>query len=1108
MGDLVMKKIFSIFIIASLACAAVVSCSKELADPNDKPVKVNPGEEENPGEEGQGEGEQNIPEGMIRLTFSVSSENDTPAESSAAADDTKTSWDKINGHQWSEGDQIRIIWNDGASDGQTEGVDYAIATVNAGSVSANVVDADYYYAVYPADAIYTLSLSEGKIEVEFGRNQSGSFSDANIMVAKTSKAAASLSFKNMTSILKFSTGASCNYTKVTFAANDKTKLNGKVSTTFAEPFAVEKVTTGSNRDLLTVNVTPNETYYLALLPDIDLDNGIGFKVEASSQLTGALSTGTLTMERNKVKNLGTIDNQIHTAWFITEDGTGKGTSWEDAGGPERLVQLIYPTVSRGAGQGLTAAYRLHKSTIYVAAGTYNIQKSNGDEVLAPHYNTGTLSATIKGGYPEGLTGTSTTGQDPAVNKTYFICNQTATTDHVFEVSGTNKVNDFTFDGISFTANTEATETAISGIALNYTSSSTSNLTFKNCIFEGLTSTASSGTYGGAAVYVYSSVAGKTVTFEGCTFEDNTAVRGGAVALCNTGAGGDISFNDCTFSGNVASSNQGGSVYVYASGKATFDGTDFVGDATTVNAANGAAIAIIKNASVTLQNGCSFTNLITSGSGGAIFNHGTLIADGTTFSGCKAKLGGAIHTDGDATIGSSETCSFTNNVVTQNGGAIHFQKTASGSDTPTLSVSNSSFSGNGSDVNAGIKGGGIAATSAAYEFTVANCTFSNLLAVNGGAVHTIGIGSISNSSFSSNDCTENGGAIYNSGTLTLDCCTITGKGKSTALTALLGGGLYNEGSATIQNNSVIEECALIAGDAHKGAGIWTGGAGSLTVNESIFRNNSCGYRGGGLFCEGTASINNSVFSSNHAANGGGIHTAAGSSLTITACSFLGNTATNGAALRTLGASGAIAKLIVFNSLFKDNVPASKTGNNGGAVQLTSNYSYNLIANTTFATTDGTALSTGGGSGDNAPTFYVVSCTFADNNPADFDRNYNKGWFYNNICASADFASSRDNLKKAQYYSIFGSDRFGAGGTTTPAATVTDLGKNCLGTFDTDHYPLNSSYSAHYSEGMTAGDIQALSFTNLSLTSAQLDLLGHDQKGNERNGKIMGAYVETE
>lgn len=1111
-----MKKITALLIIASFAFVAMVSCSKEeMANPNDPAEQQKQPGQETPGQEQPGE-DPVIPEGMILLNFSCSSENDAPADQ---ADETKTSWDGST-HAWSEGDQIRIIWGEG----DVEGTDYAIAEVVDGQVSAVVADADYYYAVYPATATYTYTAAEGKISVKFERGQSGCFSDANIMAAKTSKAAASFNFKNMTGIIKFTLAAESPYGSINFSANDKTVLNGWVDTTFPDTFAVTTragANTGKDaynnsqyNNMLSVSgLSAGGTYYVAVLPDVTLSNGIGFNVyKSGSQSTGALSTGALTIARSKVKALPVIDYQIHESWFITEDGTGKGTSWDDAGGPERLVQLIYPDQSRGAGAGLTAAWRLHKSTIYVAAGTYNIQAANGDEVLAPHYNTSTLTATIKGGYPTGLTGTATTGYDPENNATQFICNEAATTDHVFAVSGTNKVNNFTFEGITFTANPSATETAISGIAFSYTSSVSSNVTFKDCIFKDLVSTAASGTYGGSAAFVYSSVAGKSVTFDGCSFVDNTAVRGGAVALCNTGAGGDITFKDCSFTRNIASSNQGGSVYIYASGKATFDNTSFEGDGTTNNAANGAAIAIIKSASVTLQNGCTFSNLLTGGSGGAIFNHGTLIADETTFSGCKAKLGGAIHTDGEATIGSTAACTFTNNVATQNGGSIHFQKTSSGADTPTLTVSNSSFSGNGSDVNAAQKGGAIAATSAAYEYTISNCSFSNLVAQNGGAIHNVGIGTVNNgSTFTGCDASENGGAIYNGGTLTLDGGTITGKGKGTSyyLSVVTGGGIYNTGTATLQNGTIVQNCSISShSSTGYGAGIWNNGTLNISGNCEI-KNNYCAYRGAGFHNEadtGIATIRNTTFSGNECANGSAVNCMAGSETFIDGCTFTNNTATNGSAIRTVGgSSSAIAKVKVFNTLIEGNTSGSSTNaQNNGTVQI-AGYGVALFANCTIRnnTTPGStaALTVNGSNGK----IYAVSCTMSENG-ADITRGSSYLEVHNSILMDGADNPSNVVIEKSYWYGhLYGASR----------SDKTDGVEFSLNSFDSAKgvYPLNSTYSSIYTQGMSVAELQAMSFSNLSLNSEQLSLLAKDQKGNPRvvndvDNKIMGAYVLTE
>lgn len=584
-----MKKFYMLFIGAAILGSATVSCNKIDPVVPDDPVKE---EDVNEGNENQ-----TPADGTVLLTFSVSQEGDANDES------TKTSWDGAT-HAWSAGDQIRIIWGEGESD-------YVDAEVVDGKVSATVADADYYYAVYPTSADYTFTAAEGKISVSFGRNQSGSFADANIMAAKTSKSAAAFSFKNMTSILKFSTGASAAYTKVTFAANDLAKLNGTVSTTFDEPFTVQNA--GTNGDLLTVDgVTAGNTYYVAVLPGITLANGLGFKVNATNQDTGALSTGSLIMGRSSVKNLGVIDNMIHKDWFIKEGGTGKGTSWEDAGGAERLVQLIYPTQSRGTGSGLTAAYRLHKATIHVAAGTYNIQAANDDEVLAPHYSTGSLDFTIKGGYPTNLSGTATTGQDPANNATNFICNQVDAADRVFLLSDANEIPSVTFDGITFPANGAS---LAPGTAFDFNSTAASTVKFKSCTFSGFVQ---SGTVNGGPVYVQNTGAA-TINFDGCTFSGNTCNTGGAIYLYNANA--TVSFTDCSFSGNEAK-QAGGAMRARSFASLTITGGSFSNNVLTATGNNGYGAAISVDA-------------------------GTVDVVGTKFIGNRSNIGSALYVTGSS-----------------------------------------------------------------------------------------------------------------------------------------------------------------------------------------------------------------------------------------------------------------------------------------------------------------------------------------------------------------------------------------------------------------------------------------------------------------------------
>lgn len=642
-----MKKIYLVLMGVAALSFATLSCSKEVSDPS---LQEQNQKEETVKEEPSGD--TPVPEGMIRLTFGVSQEGDASANE---GDDTKTTWDGST-HGWSAGDQIRIIFGEG----DVEGKDYVDVDVDVvdGKVTAVVPDTAYYYAVYPTTAQYSFTAAEGKISVSFGRNQGGTFKDANIMAAKTSKAAASFNFKNMTSILKFTTAVGSPYTKIDFAANDKVKLNGTVSTTFpADPaeFAVG-VTPDSKNDgqIVSTNIAADRTYYLAVLPGTTLSNGIGFKVTKSgAQSTGSLSTSVLSMERCAVRALpSAIDDLIHESWFITETGSGKkdGTSWENAGDAARLVQLIYPTQTRGDGQGLTAAWRLHKATIYVAAGTYNIQAANGGVALAPSYNTSTLTATIKGGYPTGLSGTETSGQDVNNNKTIFQCNQQDSDDRVFAFTETFS-GDITFDGIQFPANGNSHD--VGTVLFVNSANVTGALRFKNCSFTNFVQT---GTISGGPIYIQNTGKSAKVSFSGCKFSGNQCNTGGAVYI-NESVKGVVEFKEgCTFSNNKAASGAGGGCIRARAGSLVVDDCSFEGlgieNSSTVTAGNGGAIQA-DGAKLDIR-GSRFNNFMVKTSGAAIYASNEAFISNCSFTSNKAKgsnntSGGIIYVHGTGKI---------------------------------------------------------------------------------------------------------------------------------------------------------------------------------------------------------------------------------------------------------------------------------------------------------------------------------------------------------------------------------------------------------------------------------------------------------------------------
>jgi predicted outer membrane repeat protein len=137
------------------------------------------------------------------------------------------------------------------------------------------------------------------------------------------------------------------------------------------------------------------------------------------------------------------------------------------------------------------------------------------------------------------------------------------------------------------------------------------------------------------------------------------------------------------------------------------------------------------------------------------------------------------------------------------------------------------------------------------------TLTNLVTVSG--KNTYGVFSVASSvveaAISNLTITQGadnaGGAINNSGALTVNACTFT-------------------------NNAVSAE--------------WVGGAiensGQLTVNDSTFANNNAPNAGGAIYSTGTLTVNNSTFTGNTGGQGGAIYN--GGTLTMTNSTISGNT----------------------------------------------------------------------------------------------------------------------------------------------------------------------------------------------------------------------------
>ncbi len=203
---------------------------------------------------------------------------------------------------------------------------------------------------------------------------------------------------------------------------------------------------------------------------------------------------------------------------------------------------------------------------------------------------------------------------------------------------------------------------------------------------------------------------------------------------------------------------------------------------------------------------------------------------------------------------------------------------------------------------------------------ANLTLNNLTLTDGQgfggaaiAVNSAQASATINNSFliSHDSGNNNGGAVYNVGTLTINNSTL-GSNRSGSF----GGAIFNNGgTVTVRNTTIINN------EAQQGGGIWHS-EGTVTVENSIIRFNRSTGAGGGLHIDtGTVNVTNSTFYDNRATGGGGGIYMRGNNLTITNSTFTQNRANTAGALWNFSGTTTVKNTIFNNSRLLDDSAAS-------------------------------------------------------------------------------------------------------------------------------------------------------------------------------------------
>ena len=737
--------------------------------------------------------------------------------------ETKTTWDGET-HAWEDGDQIKIVYS-------TEDDAFALATIKDGQVTATVGDVETYYAVYPETTKHTLTEVEtdGSTTLQFAvtipDGQDGSFREANIMAAKTSKADMNFSFKNLTHIFKFYRSEDSEFKGFRFLTNSSQDilLRGTYPVTLNDDGTVEMgEPTGQSRYISCVGLEGTGPFYVGFAPGVNMDYGFAVAGTRSDKNNGwaetALTTGKIVTDRSVITNLKIeLDKVLHNDWYIKETATGKkdGTSWDDAGDITTLLKLIGNEITEGIPyNGNTNCMRLDNAKIYIAAGEYDIPTTLGKDYLSLGEKWGydkkapTHKTEIFGGFPANATGKDISTRDVDAYPTKFVNPYKAQNNRAFNVNETT-IPDLTFDGITFTKSSTAGNVDTGRGRIMLCTKATGNITFNNCRFSDLNT---SNNLGGAAINIRKASSSEFImNFNECKFTNNSCTNaytyGGVIMLEPDTENATVNINGCTFTSNTTAvtnttdnKSRGGAIFA-AAGVMNISGTTFEGN---TSQHYGGAIYADRTAEINISGNCTFKSN-TASYGGAIHTSGIKYnVNKCSFDSNSARRGGAISNEIGILIVNES--SFTNNGHTNNanGGAI---------------LSYDEYPSNESnDVkNKTVKDGEIAI---AYVY---NCNFEGNYTTTtdgtsgqGAAIQIHGLGKLAavNSSFGNhNNNSHKGGVIRARGSkasssLYIINCTMNNKGKDLFLqygtsyvynSLILGEQLNTGGSATHYNS---------------------------------------------------------------------------------------------------------------------------------------------------------------------------------------------------------------------------------------------------------------------------------------------------------------------
>lgn len=213
-----------------------------------------------------------------------------------------------------------------------------------------------------------------------------------------------------------------------------------------------------------------------------------------------------------------------------------------------------------------------------------------------------------------------------------------------------------------------------------------------------------------------------------------------------------------------------------------------------------------------------------------------------------------------------------------------------------------------------------------DMPVLNATISNLIIrncsdSNGSALYIYQAGSVvevNNCTFTSNTSSNDGGAIWSRGQLTINNSSFN---SNSAISDDGGAILTNDGNLEI-NESTFD--TNFANDAGGAINIENGGI--VTINKSSFFGNNALDDGGAInISDGSVTITQSLFAENDASDSGGAIRHNDGMLTIENTTFSKNEGNNGGAMRVTGGSAELSSVTMVNN---------SADNRGGGFRISS------------------------------------------------------------------------------------------------------------------------------------------------------------------------------